>query len=59
MVNDAYKSILSKLCKREHQGLEERGVVGPRGIVGFGVPNLSSGSPLLDLRSCGGEGLGE
>ena len=31
----------------------------PRGVVGFGVLNMSSGAPLLDLRSCGGEGLGE
>ena len=31
----------------------------PRGDVGVGVLNLSSGAPLLDLRSCGGEGLGE
>ena len=33
--------------------------MGPCGIVGVGVPNLFSGAPLLDLRSCGGEGLGE
>ena len=33
--------------------------MGPRGVVGVGVLNLSSGTPLLDLRSCGGEGLGE
>ncbi len=33
--------------------------MGPRGIVSVGVPNMSSGAPLLDLRSCGGEGLGE
>ncbi len=59
MVNNATKSVLSELGKREHQGLEERGVVGPRGVVGFGVPNLSSGATLLYLRSCGGEGLGE
>ena len=31
----------------------------PRGVVGVGVLNLSSGAPLLDLRSFGGEGLGE
>ena len=31
----------------------------PRGFVGFWVRNISSGAPLLDLRSCGGEGLGE
>ena len=31
----------------------------PRGVVGVGVLNMSSGAPLLDLRSCGGEGLGE
>ncbi len=33
--------------------------MGPRGIVGVGVPNMSFGAPLLDLRSCGLEGLGE
>ena len=31
----------------------------PRGFVGVGVLNVSSGAPLLDLRCCGGEGLGE
>ncbi len=31
----------------------------PRGFVGFWVLNISSGAPLLDLRSCGREGLGE
>ena len=31
----------------------------PRGVVGVWVLNMSSGAPLLDLRSCGGEGLGE
>ena len=31
----------------------------PRGVVGVWVLDLSSGAPLLDLRSCGGEGLGE
>ncbi len=31
----------------------------PRGVVGVWVINMSSGAPLLDLRSCGGEGLGE
>ena len=31
----------------------------PRGVVGVGVLDMSSGAPLLDLRSCGGEGLGE
>ena len=31
----------------------------PRGFVGVWVLNISSGAPLLDLRSCGGEGLGE
>ena len=59
MVDDATKSILSKLGERKHQGFEEGGVVGPSGVVGVGVPNLSSGAPLLNLRSCGGEGLGK
>ena len=31
----------------------------PRGFVGVWVLNISSGAPLLDLRSCGREGLGE
>ena len=31
MVNNAFEYSLSKLCKRLHQGLEEGGVVVPRG----------------------------
>ena len=31
----------------------------PRGVVGVRVLDMSSGAPLLDLRSCCGEGLGE
>ncbi len=31
----------------------------PRGVVGVGVLNMSSGAPLLDFRSCDGEGFGE
>ena len=31
----------------------------PRGVVGVRVLDISSGASLLDLRSCGGEGLGE
>ena len=31
----------------------------PRGVVGVRVLDMSSGAPLLDLRSCSGEGLGE
>ena len=54
VVNNAYESSLSKLCKRLHQGLEEGGVVGPRGGVGLGVEYFSSGPSSLDLGSCGG-----
>ena len=31
----------------------------PRGVVGVRVLDMSSSAPLLDLRSCGGEGLSE
>ncbi len=54
VMDDAYESSLSKLCKRSHQGREEVGVVCPRGGVGIGVEDLSSGPSSLDLRSCGG-----
>ncbi len=54
VVNNAYESSLSKLCKRLHQGLEEGGVVGPRGGVGLGVEYFCSGPSSLDLGSCGG-----
>ena len=54
MMDDTYKIILSKLCKRVHQGLEEGGVVGPRGGVGLGVDDVSSGHATLSLGSCGG-----
>ena len=54
VVNNAYESSLSKLCKRLHQGLEEGGVVGPRGGVGLGVDDFSSSPASLDLGSCGG-----
>ncbi len=37
VVNDVYESGLSKFCKCLHQGLEEGGVVDPRGRVGLGV----------------------
>ena len=53
VVYDAYESSLSKLRKRLRQGLEEGGVVGPRGGVGVGVSCLSSGSASLDLGSRG------
>ncbi len=59
LVNDAYESRLCKLGECMHQSLEEGGVVCPRGGVGFGVLDLSSGSSLLDLWSCGGESLSE
>ena len=54
VVNDAYESSLSKLCKRLHRGLEEGGVVGPRGGVGLGVVDFSSSPASLYLRSCRG-----
>ena len=54
VVYDAYESSLSKLCKRLRQGLEEGGVVGPRGVVCLGVEYFSSGPTSLDLGSCGG-----
>ena len=37
VVNTAYEYSLSELCKRLHQGLEEEGVVGPRGGIGLRV----------------------
>ena len=54
VVNNAYKSSLRELCKRSHQGLEEEGVVGPRGGDGLGVENFYSSPASLDLVSCGG-----
>ncbi len=58
-MDDAYKSRLGELCEGLHQGLEEGGVVCPRGGVGVGVSYLSSGSVSLDLGSRGSQGLGE
>ena len=52
MVNSAYEPSLSELCECFHQGLEEVGVVGPRGGVGLGVVDLSYGHDSLDLGSC-------
>ena len=54
MVNNAYESGLSELCKRLHQGLQEGGVVGPQGGVGLGVEDFFSSPVSLDLGSCGG-----
>ncbi len=54
VVDDAYESNMSELCKCLHQGLEEGGVVCPRGGVGLGVEDFSSGPVSLDLGSCGG-----
>ena len=54
VVNDAYKSNMSELSKRSHKGLEEGGIVGPRGGVGLGVEDFSSNHASLDLGSCGG-----
>ena len=42
-----------------HQGLEEGGVVGPRGCVCGRVLGSSSGALQFDPGSGGGEGLGE
>ena len=42
-----------------HKGLEEGGVVGPRGCVRGRVLGSSSGALQFDPGSCGGEGLGE
>jgi len=42
VVNDADESCLSKLCESLQQGLEERGVVGPRGGVVVGALDFSS-----------------
>ena len=53
VVNDAYESSLSELCKCLHQGLEEGGVVGPHGGVGLGVVDFSSSHASLDFGSCG------
>ena len=54
VVNKAYESSLSELGKCLHQGLEEGGVVGPRGGVCLGVVDFSSSLASLDLGSCGG-----
>ena len=54
VVNNSDEYSLSKICKRLHQGLEEGGVVGPRGGVGLGVEDFSSSPASLDLGSCGG-----
>ena len=53
VVDDAYEYSLSKLCKCLHQGLEEGGVVDPRGGVGLGAVDFSFGPASLDLGSCG------
>ena len=54
VVEDAYESSLSKLCKCLHQGLEEGGVMDRRGGVGLGVVDFCYGPASLDLGSCGG-----
>jgi len=56
-MNDSCESRLCKICEPLHQGLEEGGVVAPRGGVGVGVDDVSSGSGSLNLQSCGGECL--
>ena len=53
VVDDADESSLSKLCKCLHQELEDGGVLGPRGGVGLGAVDFSSGPSSLDLESCG------
>ena len=42
VVHDADDSSLSKLCECLHQGLEEKGVVGPRGGIGARAVDFSS-----------------
>ena len=59
VLNDAYESLLSELCECMHQGLEEGGVVGPRGCVRGRVLGSSSGALQFDTGSGGGEGLDE
>jgi len=49
VVNNAYESSLSKVCKRLRHGLEEGGVVGLRGGVGLGVVDFSSSPASLYL----------
>ncbi len=56
---DACESGLRELCECMHQGLEEGGVVGPRGCVRGRVLGTSSGALPFYLGSGGGEGLGE
>ena len=56
---DACEPSLRELCECMHQGLEEGGVVGPRGCVRGRVLGSPSGSLPLDLGSGGGEGLSE
>ena len=58
-MNDSFESRLCEICEPLHQGLEEAGVVAPRGGVGVGVGEVSPGSASFDIRSCGGEGFGE
>ena len=58
-MNDACESGLREMCECMHKGLEEGGVVGPRGCVRGRVLGSSSGALPLDLGSGGGEGLGE
>ncbi len=56
---DACESGLRELCECMHQGLEEGGVVGPRGCVRDRVLGTSSGALSFYLGSGGGEVLSE
>jgi len=56
---DSCESSLCEMCESRHQGLEEDGVVAPRGGVDVGVGDVSLCSVSLDIWSCGGEGSGE
>ena len=58
-MNYSCESRLCEICEPLHQGLEEGGVVAPRGEVGVGVGDVSSGSVSFDIRSCGGDCLCE
>ena len=57
VVYDACESILRKPRECLHQGLEEGGVVGPRGGVCLGVLDFSSGLASLNLEPRGGQGF--
>ena len=59
VTNDFCESRLCEIREPLHQCLVEGGVVAPRGGVGVGVGDVSSGSVSFDIMSCGREVLGE